>query len=68
MVIAAYSPDIVMIAESWGNDSTLDSELAISGFDIFRADRRGAVGEDVSKSHQRTSAIFHKWNRFIRVH
>jgi len=37
--ISAYEPDIIGITESWTTDKVLDSELIISGYDLFRCDR-----------------------------
>ena len=38
-MICSLQPDIVGISESWTNNSILDSELGIFGYEVFRCDR-----------------------------
>ena len=37
--IAAVKPDIVGITETWANKNIRDSELSLTGYDLFRKDR-----------------------------
>ena len=39
VMVSSLQPDIIGISESWTNSNVLDSELSISGYDIFRCDR-----------------------------
>jgi exonuclease III len=46
--IASADPDIVGVTESWATSDIQDSELMISGYDMFRCDRpTGNVGGGV---------------------
>lgn len=40
-VVEVYKPDVIGITESWANSEILDSELSITGYDLFRKDRGG---------------------------
>ncbi len=42
--IEIYQPQIIGILESWCNSSILDSELAFSGYTLFRRDKDGSDG------------------------
>jgi len=65
-------PDVIGITESWSHESILDSELAISGFQLFRCDRttgnRGGgvllyVRENLHPTEYHTQSVYgeHVW-------
>jgi len=37
--VSDLAPDIVGVTESWANDSILDCELQLHGYQLFRCDR-----------------------------
>jgi len=37
--VAATTPEVIGITESWGNDDISDSEFSVPGYDLFRSDR-----------------------------
>jgi len=39
ILVEVYKPHIIGITESWGNSDITDSELSITGFNLFRRDR-----------------------------
>ena len=41
VTVEELGPDVIGVTESWVTDQVLDSELAIGGYVLFRADRQG---------------------------
>ena len=38
--VCSLRPDVVGITDSWTNSNIMDSELMLSGYELFRCDRR----------------------------
>ena len=39
LLVSEKDPDILVLTETWLSSNTLDAEISISGYDLFRADR-----------------------------
>ena len=39
-VVFSCNPDIIGVTETWCTSNILDSELQLSGYDLFRCDRK----------------------------
>ena len=46
-MVADIDPNVIGITESWGNKDIVDVELALTGYAIFRKDRRERRGGGV---------------------
>ena len=43
-MVADIKPDIIGITESWAHEHTVDAELMLSGYVMFRKDRQERMG------------------------
>ena len=46
-MVAYIDPHVIGITESWANKDIVDAELALTGYVIFRKDRRDRMGGGV---------------------
>ena len=46
-LMATSNFDIFAVCESWLNDTVLDSEIAIEGYQVYRKDRSNSIGGGV---------------------
>ena len=53
--VASIDPDIIGVTESWSNNSILDSELMLSGYEMFRCDR---ATNNMGEAFCSTSEVF----------
>jgi exonuclease III len=44
MWVSQADPDIFIVSETWLTDETLDSDVSMDGYNVFRADRNGKDG------------------------